>query len=257
MNYYLLTIDSENSVFYLVMLWLLYDKESRLPLFGKIINYFQFERMKRYFLLDIIPNVYKYLDDAQAMELSKLREQALQYLSDLKHPNNRPLPPERVRYPDCDKVKLKFIFRNISEWETGEKYHSQPVFSNGYVFYFFLGREEIKSNNPDYVLAGFLRISGAIIPSRYFLPIAFTVAILTPNHANTESKFSTMRVIFEDPKKVIGQNLTVPDERWEDVIRGYSPIVHQDNITVMVSVEFLDSAEDCTVNVENFWKKVD
>jgi len=54
-----------------------------------------------------------------------------------------------------------------------------------------------------------------------------------------------MRVIFEAPEKAIGGKLTLPDERWEDVISGKSYIVNANTITVIVSIEFLSSDEGC------------
>jgi hypothetical protein len=203
--------------------------------------------MKRQYLLDIVPNVYKYLDEDSANELRLLRNLALQYLLCPTHPHNCSLPPQRTLLQDIDKVMIKCVFQEVSKWEETGKYYSSPVLINGYEFYFFLQRQLIKSNETPsiYGMAGFLRCSGQIIPPQHYLPIAYSVAIQTPRHENRERKFSTMRVIFEAPEKAIGGKITIGDERWVDIINGQSVIVNHNTITIIVSIEFLPSDEGC------------
>jgi len=251
-----LIVDSENSVFYFIMLWLLKEekKAERLDYFSEIIEHIRFIHMRIHYLLDIIPRVYDQLQNPKYVKLLReKRQEALNYHSlpdRAKHMRQQVkalYPPVRVLLPDTDKVMIKCIFQEVSKWEPTGKYYSSPVLINGYEFYFFLQRQLVSKPNDNevYGMAGFLRCSGSLIPSQHYLPISYSVAIQTPTLENRERKFSTMRVIFEAPEKAIGGKLTLQDETWEQVIRGESPIVYQNTITVIVSIEFLNDDRDC------------
>jgi len=245
------------------MLWLLKEekKAERLEYFPEIIEHIRFIHMRIHYLLDIIPRVYEQLSSPQAQKpeyvklLREKRQEALNYhsLADrAKHMRNQSkalsvYPPVRVLLPDTDKVMIKCIFQEVSKWEPTGKYYSSPVLINGYEFYFFLQRQLVSKPNDNevYGMAGFLRCSGSLIPSQHYLPISYSVAIQTPSLDNRERKFSTMRVIFEAPEKAIGGKLTLQDETWDQVIQGQSPIVYQNTITVIVSIEFLNDDRDC------------
>jgi len=246
-----LVIDSENSVFYFIMLWLLKEgkKEERLPFFPDIIQYIRFNHMRMHYLIDIIPHTYKSLTDPNHIALLReKRNQTLQnHLLPKRYDHVYSHPPPRVLLPDIDKVMIKCVFQEVSKWEDTGKYYSSPVLINGYEFYFFLQRQLVsKPAEPlVYGMAGFLRCSGNLIPSQHYLPIAYSVSIQTPRQDNRERKFSTMKVIFEAPEKAIGGKLTLANERWEDVINGILPIVNSNTITVIVTIEFLNSDIDC------------
>jgi len=239
-----LSIDSENSVYYFVMLWILKEgkQDERLVYFRRLIEHVRFVHMRLYYLLDIIPSTYKFLKNQEDIDaLREKRNEALKYIVTKRL--TRPLPPARNLLPDIDKVMIKCVFQEVSNWESTGKYYSSPVLINGYEFYFFLQRQLISPNV--YGMAGFLRCSGTLIPQQHYLPIAYSVSIQTPRNDNRERKFSTMRVIFEAPEKAIGGKLTLSDEKWEDVISGRSVIVHQNTITVIVAIEFLGTDEGC------------
>jgi len=161
-----LIIDSENSVFYFVMLWFLKeDKEKKY--IGKIIKHIRFVHMKKQYLLDIIHSAYKYLDEEDSIYLRDGRNEALKFILFPKHPNNKILPGQRVLLPDIDKVMIKCVFQEVSKWDDSGKYYSSPVLINGYEFYFFLQRQLIKSNEnpPVYGMAGFFKMLWKFNPS--------------------------------------------------------------------------------------------
>jgi len=233
------------------MLWLLKDnkKEERLPYFPEIIKEIRFNHMRTQYLIDIIPHTIKSLTEPNHIAiLREKRNQILEYnLLPKRYEQSTPRPPHRVLLPDTDKVMIKCVFQEVNKWEDTGKYYSSPVLINGYEFYFFLQRQLVSktTETPVYGMAGFLRCSGNLIPPHHYLPIAYSVAIQTPRQENRERKFSTMKVIFEAPEKAIGGKLTLANEKWEDVIKGNSPIVNTNTITVIVTIEFLNSDDGC------------
>jgi len=60
--------------------------------------------------------------------------------------------------------------------------------------------------------------------------------------SNSSRKFPPNKVIFDSPERAIGANLTLQDETINN-----NAIVVNDKLTVVVTVEFLESAEGCAL----------
>jgi len=120
---------------------------------------------------------------------------------------------------------------NISK--IGEnRFRSDTVIVNGYEFQFF-----VKKNGKD--IAGFLGCSSSLLPPAFFLPVCYTIEIKL---ASSSRKLPPNKVVFVSPEKAIGINLTLQDETVEN-----NAIVVHDKLTVIVTVEFLDSGEGCAL----------
>jgi len=240
-----LIIDSENSVFDLLMKWFLKEdkKSERIPLFPRIIKHIRFSNMRSHYLKYIVPNTCKYLGEDTAEELKLLIGSSIDLSPQ----------PQRMPIPEGHKAMFKCVFREVDKWTSSGKYYSSPVPINGYDFFCFLQCQVIRTseNQPRNGLGGYLRCSGSLIPSRHALPIAYSMTIQTSRPEFRERRFSTMRVVFESPDKAIGGKLTIGNESWEEVISGESPIVAQNTITLIISIEFLTSDEGCLVMRES------
>lgn len=242
-----LIIDSEGSVFYLFMLWLTKaGEEGRLSYFYDIVNHIDFYGMKKEYLLDIVKyNKLKKLEEGHIKVLGNKANEALIALL-----MNKKESPRRQLLPDRDKVMIKCVYQEVNKWKESGKYYSSPVLIHGYEFYYFLQRQKNANDHNDhndhYGMAGFLRCSGEIIPGSHYLPIQYSVVVITPKDENRERKFSPMRVIFEDPEKAIGGKLTIGRESWEDIVQGRSSIVNRNNtMTIIVTIEFLPDDNGC------------
>jgi len=161
----------------------------------------------------------------------------------------------RPIYPNSNKFTIKCEFRNKSKLETSARYYSAPVIAHGYEFYFFLRKQKIRPKNSgeditdkneakNETLAGYLRCTSKILPQKHFLPIRSIVSVTMAGDL-PERRFVPSNVIFEASEKAIGGKLTLNDENWEQIINAKSPIIHQDTLTAIVTVEFLESDEGC------------
>jgi len=127
--------------------------------------------------------------------------------------------------------------------------YSKPFLFLGYEFYYFL-RPQPLSPVPDntsdvneaYTIAGFLRCTSAILPTKHYLPIKSTVSIKTKD--GVDRKFNPSSVVFEASEKAIGGKLTLSKENLAQIISGECPIVIDDSIHITVEIELLDAKED-------------
>eukprot|EP01124_Arcella_intermedia_P009195 TRINITY_DN15979_c0_g1_i2.p1 TRINITY_DN15979_c0_g1~~TRINITY_DN15979_c0_g1_i2.p1 ORF type:complete len:347 (+),score=53.55 TRINITY_DN15979_c0_g1_i2:425-1465(+) len=251
-------IDSENSILYLVMVWILKDV-SRKGDMMELLPYIQFTEMKKYFLVDIIPHVAEMFDKTIQEEISRKYIHALEYATFptryQKYKKEVELPLIfRQFLPEAHKFTFKCTFTGVSCWTLNTRQYSAPIFANGYEFHYFLRKQRItppnlpidENDTRHYTLAGFLRCTSKILPQKHYLPIASSVKIplrgLPP-----ERRFNTSKVIFEAPEKAIGGRLTVPSESWDQIIAGNNPMVNDDTIIVYISIEFLDDDEGCQI----------
>jgi len=261
-----ITVDSENTLFYAVFVWLScplgpYEKPHSPPrrdLLPLILPHIRFPQMRIFFLLEVVYHVadvyiefkdliYKLAD--HAVECIIGGAQRLQRQTDSCF--NAKIYVPRPIYPNSNKFTIKCEFRNISKLETTSRYYSAPVIAHGYEFYFFLRKQKIRPKNSsddvdtkNETLAGYLRCTSKILPQKHFLPIRSIVAV-TMSGEQSERKFVPSNVIFEASEKAIGGKLTLNDENWEQIITGKSPIIHNDTLTAIVTVEFLENDEGC------------
>jgi len=135
-----------------------------------------------------------------------------------------------------DRFAMKVEFRKISEWKMGEKYYSQPIFSNGYSFYFFMRIETNMSDQSTY-LAGYLRCTSDVTNQpNHYLPVSVTFEIVLSN--GKTRKFPPVSVVFDHFDRSIGSRMNQPTDNWEKIRGGTSDIVSGDKIIVIISVEF-------------------
>jgi len=155
---------------------------------------------------------------------------------------------KRTILPFADHFQMKCVYRDMEKWELDGRYYSDMVFSNGYEFFFFFRVQRNvpspSSNKSDYILAGYLRCTSKLLPENYFLPICITitVALSVPPFVR---KYAPLKVIFESPQKAIGCKITLPNENWEDIVSGQSPLVFNNTLTLTISVQFLGMDDKC------------
>jgi hypothetical protein len=175
-------VDSENSVFYAVMLWLLaqkFDRFKERKVMAKILPNIRFPQMRIHFLLDIVPVIRKYFhvpdnekntirppdnnekkkdskneDDDIEKIIEDMYEFALEYKTGGKNRlekkglsgNQRIQLTPRSNFKDANTVVLKNLFQGVSNWDPTSRYFSNVTVSNGYEFYFFLQKKSIDNS---------------------------------------------------------------------------------------------------------------
>jgi hypothetical protein len=233
--------DSENSVYTIIMMWVRQKTEREAHLM-ELLQYIDFSKLSPYFLISIVSQTISEIRNeaiANAIE-QQYYVPALEELNGYQGENVRSKSPVVKHSLFCgtsgDKFAMKVEFRKISDWTIGEKYYSQPIFSNGFLFYFFMRAE----NSPDHstYLAGYLRCTcEATSSSLHFLPVTVTFEIVL-NNSKTR-KFPQVPVVFDHYDRSIGSRMNAPTDSWEKIRNGQSDIVKDDKIVVIISVEFL------------------
>jgi hypothetical protein len=244
--------DSENSIFTILMIWVNKDikelKESDRPLIREREHYLKellplvdLSRLSPYFLISIGSNVIDEIVSPDVKEFAiETFVKALEAILSKKVLNPPDVPLERASCgTSCDKFAMKVEFRRISEWIEGEKYYSQPIFSNGFLFYFFM-RVEKSEHNSTY-LAGYLRCTcdATLKSNHHYLPVTVTFEIAL-NNGKTR-KFPAVSVVFDHFDRSIGSRMNQPSDNWGKIRTGQSDIVKDDKIVVIVGVEFRKS----------------
>jgi len=143
--------------------------------------------MKKYFLMDVVTHVASMYADLDEFSCDKeIREKAEIALESQCGGSKRVLRQNpgisaksfssRPVYPNSNKFTIKCEFRNISQLELTTRYYSAPVIAHGYEFYFFLRKQKInpsgQDTNTNLTLAGYLRCTSKILPSKHYLPYA-------------------------------------------------------------------------------------
>lgn len=240
--------DSENSIFTIVMIWINKDykelKESERPAkrereiyLKELLPLVDLSRLSPYFLISIVANVIEEIHDPYIQEFANERfVKALQAILRKQVINPPEVPLERASCgTSCDKFAMKVEFRRISEWKEGEKYYSQPIFSNGFLFYFFMRVEKPEHNS---YLAGYLRCTcdATLKANHHYLPVTVTFEILLQN--GKTRKFPAVSVVFDHFDRSIGSRMNQPSDNWDKIKSGQSDIVKDDKIVVIIGVEF-------------------
>jgi len=249
-----LVVDSENSVFYVVMLWILKDIKERSQYIEQLLTKIDYSAMRTEFFIDVVPHVACYFTEPYKTIILKLYNKALDWKYGGKRRMLRMSPDflkdvvKRTIIPYSDHFTMKCVYRDMEKWELDGRYYSDVVFSNGYEFFFFL-RVQLNvpgpsSNKSDYILGGYLRCTSKLLPEKYFLPISITitVALSVPPY---QRQFAPVNVIFEDPQKAIGSIITLPNETWDGIVSGNSPLVFNNTLTFTIGVQFLGTDDKC------------
>jgi len=250
-------VDSENTIFYALIMWIKWNHIERIPLMEHLLYCIRFPLMSKYFLKYIVPHVAHQFPEKlrdQIMEMCSFGLEA-KFANQTKFSKDNPVLSkqfiERVPYP-CKNLSVNFKFVNMSQMDTTNKIHSEPVFWCGYEFSYFLSPFKMTSSETSpisdelscYALAGFLRCTSRLLPHKHYLPVSYSISIPYREHAS-ERKFGLAKVIFESPDKAIGSKLTLPNENLSHIISGESLIVTNDSLTVTVELELLESDEEC------------
>jgi len=232
--------DSENSILAIVMMWVRENRSKREKYLRTLLPLVDMNDMTNYFLINLVPSVYQEIEDKELKELF-LRDykKALEDKNLIQRaPGDMKRKVKRATFYESshEKFAMKVEFRKISEWRINEKYYSQPIFSNGFFFYFFM-RVETSSSDQTQYLAGYLRCTSEVtsIPTHY-LPVTVTFEILLTN--NKTRKFPPVSVVFDHFDRSIGSRMNQPNDNWEKIRIGQSDIVKDDKITVIISVDF-------------------
>jgi len=150
---------------------------------------------------------------------------------------------------------LRYVFNNVSSYELHLRYFSPVFIVNGYEFYFFL-KSKLLANTPhqdmmetdnninqdNYTLALYLRCNSKFMPKHHYLPLGVTASILLKSSSERKFKYN---VIFENPEKAIGGQITEGDETWPNIISGKSQIVWNNSITITFYLEFYEHSDNC------------
>jgi len=238
--------DSENSILTILMMWIRENRSKREKYLKDLLPLVDMYEMTNYFLINLVPSVYQELEDKElkeiflgdynrALEDKNLIQRAQPAPEGVEEPRKR--VNRSIFYESShEKFAMKVEFRKISEWKINEKYYSQPIFSNGFFFYFFM-RVETSSSDQTQYLAGYLRCTSEVtsIPNHY-LPVTVTFEILLTN--NRTRKFPPVSVIFDHFDRSIGSRMNQPNDNWDKIRIGQSDIVKDDKITVIISVDF-------------------
>jgi len=247
--------DSENSVFTIIMIWINKDlkelkvtenasskesKRQREIYFTELLPLVDLSRISPYFLLSIVANAIEEILSPEIKQFATERYvKALEVsLGKTEIPGTLLKHLERPRTPcgsTADKFAMRVEFRRISEWKEGEKYYSQPIFSNGFLFYFFMRVEKSEYNS---YLAGYLRCTcDATFKSNYhYMPVTVTFEVILKN--GKTRKFPAVSVIFDHFDRSIGSRMNHPSDDWEKIRTGLSDIVKDEKIIVIIGVEF-------------------
>jgi len=253
-----LVVDSENTLFYLMISWLEKSPE-RQKWLPELLEHVRFAHMSKYFLLDVIPYVAKKFPEVEA-KFMECRRYALQYIAGGSrrlfqiHPHFAKLASFKCRSKtlNLNSFRICHEFKDISALTISSRLYSKPFLFLGYEFYYFLRPqpltpcpENTTQPNETFTIAGFLRCTSAILPSKHYLPISSTVSIKSKD--GPDRKFNPSRVVFEASEKAIGGKLTLTKENLAQIISGECPIVINDTIHITVEIELLDSKEEVQV----------
>jgi hypothetical protein len=258
--------DSENSIFTMIMIWINQNvkelKETERPTIREreiylrdLLPLVDLTRLSRYYLLSIVSNVIEEIVNPEvkhflieryikALELNLGKEQRKDIISEpiVDRVYTRENSKRNISGYYGDKFAMKVEYRRISEWKEGEKYYSQPIFSNGFLFYYFMRVEREKSKDTPMIsppfLAGYLRCTcdATIKSNDHYMPVSVTFEVALKN-AKTR-KFPPVSVVFDHFDRSIGSRMNQSSESWEKIRSGQSDIVNDDKIIVIIGVEF-------------------
>jgi len=232
--------DSENSILTIIMMWIRENRTTREKYLKNLLPLVDMHEMTNFFLINLVPSVIQELEDKELKEnICGAYIQALEDKNKIyRGPGERRIVVKRSTFYESshEKFAMRVEFRKISEWKINEKYYSQPIFSNGFFFYFFM-RVETSTTDQSQYLAGYLRCTSEVtsIPNHY-LPVTVTFEVLLTN--NKTRKFPPVSVIFDHFDRSIGSRMNQPTENWDKIRIGLSDIVKDDRITVIISVDF-------------------
>jgi len=232
--------DSENSIITILLMWIRENRSKREKYLKGLLPLVDMGEMTNYFLINLMPSVLAELENNDLKE--EFRRAYIRALEDKNHifreqGYKRQIVKRSTFYESShEKFAMKVEFRKISEWKINEKYYSQPIFSNGFFFYFFM-RVETNTSDQSQYLAGYLRCTSEVtsLPNHY-LPVTVTFEILLSN--SKTRKFPPVSVVFDHFDRSIGSRMNQPTENWEKIRFGQSDIVKDDKITVIISVDF-------------------
>ena len=255
-----LIVDTENTLFYLLMSWVLKEPERKKRL-SELFDHVRFCRMSKYFLLDVIPHVANNLRieyPLTATKLLDLRRTALWFLAGGTRryfqlnpsASSSPVFKSRSSYSIVNATAFRICheFKEISAVTITSRLYSKPFLFNGYEFYVFMRPQPINSQGPAlldlddlsmWTLACFTRCTSVILPPKHYLPVKTTVSIKTRD--GVDRKFNPNSVVYEASEKAIGGKITLAQETLKQIVNGDSPIVINDAIHITVEIELLDS----------------
>jgi len=237
--------DSENSIYYLVMYWILHDLTNRHQYVLKLLPLIKFHQLEKNFILDTVQyHISKFEVSDPKTFFTDWYKKCLEYhLSPdryvYRNPplTNRPLLKEKS-------AMIKCVYKNIVRWVIQQKYYSQPVLLRGTELYFFLQINPLNADDmKTWQLAGFIRCLSDIGPSQFYLPLSFTLTLKLAD--NTERIFRSSVQILDDSEKALGCVLMTTGESWVDIINGTSLLLGTDgSITIVITIEFIDKIQN-------------
>jgi len=240
-----LSTDSENSIYFLAMTWIICEQKERSSFLSTLLSEIKFHHMDSHYIIDTVPHHITLLESTEAKSvLNQWLEKAKEYhMCPERYLYKFPSLIQGHRQPRDKPSKtsmIKCIFRDYLQWVLTKKYYAQPVLLRGYEIYYFL---QLTSTNPKDIstwqLAGFIRCTSDFLPSKFYLPVTFTVAVKLAN--NTDRIFRSSVQIFDDSEKALGCVLMVPGESWAEVLQGNSLVISNDStISIVITMEFIE-----------------
>lgn len=246
-------IDTENSLFTMVIIWINADQEHRAQDLLHLVKKIDYRKFTKYYLINIVGKVknnFPCLTDFYKAALEYKNEEIIASFENLslgKNNQNNFVQHKKI-YKDSDKAcGMKVEFRHISQWQQNQKYFSGRIFSNGYYFYFFLRPE--KGQDEQEYLAAFLRCTCEQIikdndphhniPTHY-LPVNFQVKIERPN--GLRKIVGPNQCTFEYFSKSCGMHLNKSTENWKTtfVFNPTDPDLEKQKMVMEICVYFED-----------------
>jgi hypothetical protein len=229
---------SENTVYYVIMMWYQKDPDSRLKYLPQLLEHIHFPEISNMFLLSVVSQAHQYLpkDISDIVEAKRIMalEEKLNTIPD----SIIESPPLNRTFMNTKKpITINFSFCNMSTFQVNQGRLSSPYYRNGYVFQFFMesvlkpGRKD--NRYKDYHLKGGLRCQ--TLSTNFYLPVEFSMYIIS---AQEPRVFGPFKATFESSKSAFGCILNKPNEDLSQVVAGTCPIVKKDSLIIQIQMKF-------------------
>jgi hypothetical protein len=240
LNNRLFVIDTEDSIFTLILMWIKVNRIDREKYLLKWLPLINCPKITLYYLINIVSCAIneitqeKIRDELMRMYLKTLEIKIL----DTMHPQNQIKNGVERSFNDSfddKKTGMKVIYNKISELEFGIKYYCRPMFFNGYSFYLFITIQE-ELVDQIYNINGYLRcVCEATDSVNHYLPLKLTFSVLNMN--GKPKDYIPISVTFDNYNKSIGMRLIQHIGSWEQIKKKQSNLICNDRLEIIVRIE--------------------
>jgi hypothetical protein len=277
-------IDSENTIMFLIVKWLFINNREDINIFLPYIKFSHMTIYFLIHIIPQIANKFPEWEKMIKNLAHRAIKYKLEKNNKLYAPQDATLVP-RIYVKPPFTFSSKIEFNPISKMKKDGRLYSDSIISFGYEFLYFIKYDEIsdshnsRDSHASGSLGGYLRCIPLMDTGQHRLPVFVQLSILTKksesmnksgptkksesmnksgptkksesmNNSGPTKKselriFKGKRFLFEKSEVAIGGKLLINDETWEDVISGKNDLVINDTITVLLTVEILDSWSEC------------